>query len=376
MFIAVVFCFFQLDAPNRDFIKTRAVVDSAISRKAFPSATLLIWQNGKILLHESFGRLAYDIASRKTDTLTLYDLASLTKPLSVTLSLMKFHSEGKIQLTDSLKQFIPEAANGGKENLTLQNLLLHQSGLIAFRRYYDCCSTETQALAKIYSDTLVKPIGEKTIYSDLNFVLLGKVVEKISGSSLSDHFTETFAKPMGLKNLMFLPPDSLSYRIAPTETDTLWKFSRPRPKVHDPTAAILGGISGNAGLFGNASDILKLLSPILKNGTSDSIQFFTPATIEIFTTKDPRHNGRALGWDMRGESEKPSTGKYFSMKTFGHTGFTGTSVWIDPTRNLCVIFLTNRVYPTSQNRQILSVRRALHDAIIEDLERGTKRKPR
>ncbi len=367
MLVALLICWVQLALPN--FAKTRAVIESSIQTKAFPSATLLVWKDGEILHHESFGRLTYERSSRKTDTLTLYDLASLTKPLAVTLTLMKFHSEGKIRLEDSLKTFLPQTANGGKENLTLKDLLLHQSGLIAFRRYYDCCSTETQVLTRIYSDTLIRRIGDTTIYSDLNFVLLGKVVEAISGKRLDQHFAETFATPLGLKNLMFVPPDSLAYRIAPTEVDTHWKFSFPRPKVHDPTAALLGGTSGNAGLFGNARDILRLLLPLLNGGTLDSLRFFTPETIRLFTTRDPKHKLRALGWDMRTNSEKTSTGKYFSMNTFGHTGFTGTSIWIDPERNLCVIFLTNRVYPTSTNRQILSVRRALHDAIIEDLER-------
>lgn len=365
LLIALILCF-QTQSP--DFAKTRAVVEASIRNGAFPSATLLIWKDGKVFLHESFGRLTYASSSRNTDTLTLYDLASLTKPLAVTLSLMKFHSEGKIRLNDSLKQFLPQTANGGKENLTLKDLLLHQSGLIAFRRYYDCCSTETQVLSRIYNDTLIRRIGDTTIYSDLNFVLLGKVVEAISGKRLNEHFAETFAQPLGLTNLMFNPPDSLSYRIAPTEVDTHWKFSFPRPRVHDPTAAMLGGISGNAGLFGNAGDILHLVLPLLNGGKLDSLHFFTPETIARFTTRDSKHKMRALGWDMRTNSEKTSTGKYFSMNTFGHTGFTGTSLWIDPSRKLCVIFLTNRVYPTSSNRQILSVRRALHDAIIEDLE--------
>ncbi len=352
-----------------DFSRTRAVIESSIRNGAFPSATILVWKDGNVLLHESFGRLTYEQTARQTDTLTLYDLASLTKPLAVTLSLMKFHSEGKIRLTDSLKTFLPQTANGGKEHLTIRDLLLHQSGLIAFRRYYDCCSTETQVLSRIYNDTLIRRIGETTIYSDLNFVLLGKVVEAISGKRLDEHFVETFARPLGLKHVMFSPPDSLSYRIAPTEVDTHWKFSFPRPKVHDPTAAMLRGVSGNAGLFGNASDILRLVLPLLNGGKVDSLHFFTPETIALFTTRDPKHKLRALGWDMRTNSEKTSTGKYFSMSTFGHTGFTGTSLWIDPSRNLCVIFLTNRVYPTASNRQILSVRRALHEAIIEDLER-------
>ncbi|MCS6988625.1 MAG: serine hydrolase [Chloroherpetonaceae bacterium] len=366
MLIALLGLCLQLLAP--DFPKTRAVIESAIKQKAFPSATVLVWKDGKTLLHESFGRLTYEPNSRKTDTLTLYDLASLTKPLVVTLSLMKFHSEGKIRLDDSLKTFLPETANGGKERLTLKDLLLHQSGLVAFRRYYDCCSTETQVLTRIYADTLIRRAGDTTIYSDLNFVLLGKVVEAISGKRLDEHFSETFCEPLGLKNLTFNPPDSLAYRIAPTEADENWKFARKRPRVHDPTAAMLGGVSGNAGLFGNASDILRLLLPLLNGGAIDSLRFFSPETITLFTTRDPKLKLRALGWDMRTNGEKTSTGKYFSMETFGHTGFTGTSVWIDKRRNLCVIFLTNRVYPTSENRQILAVRRALHDAVMEDLK--------
>jgi serine-type D-Ala-D-Ala carboxypeptidase len=354
------------------FEKVRTVIRNAIKDTAFPSAVALVWQNDTIKFHEAFGRLTYDTASAKTDTLTLYDLASLTKPLSGTLAIMKLYSDGKLSLDDSVKKFIPEFANHKKDGILIRHLLLHTSGLVAFRRYYTSCKTAEDVLQKIYNDSLIKPIGDSVIYSDLNYVIVGELIKRITGMPHSDYLDSVFAKPLGLTNLMFTPPDSLAYRIAPTETDTNWKFPTRKPRVHDPTSAMLGGISGNAGLFGAATDIAKLATLMLHGGTENGITFFSTETVKKFTARDTVHRERALGWDMRTNSEKTVTGKYFSMQTYGHTGFTGTSIFIDPSRRLCVILLTNRVYPTSTNNKIRAVRRAFHDAVIESLEKPRK----
>ncbi len=357
-----------LSRSPKPFEKVRKTVEGAIKDSAFPSAVVAVMQNGRVLFHEAFGRLTYDTLSARTDTNTIYDLASVTKVLATTLCLMRLYDEGKIRLTDSVKTFIPEFGNRGKEKILIRNLLIHDSGLIPFRRYSQFCPSADSALRHIYNDTLIKPVGDSTIYSDLNFILLGEIIRRITGKPLNDYFQETFAQPLGLRHTLFAPPDSLRYRIAPTEVDCTWKLPFARPLVHDPTAALSGGVSGHAGLFSTASDILALMQVVMNGGSFGGRTFFKKETVELFTLRDSVHRVRALGWDVRDTGEKASTGKYFSMQSYGHLGYTGTSVWVDPTRQLCVVFLTNRVYPTSANNKIRAVRRLLHDAVIESLD--------
>jgi CubicO group peptidase (beta-lactamase class C family) len=359
--------------PPKPFEKVRKTIEAAIKDSAFPSAVVAVMQNGRVLFHEAFGRLTYDTLSARTDTSTIYDLASLTKVLSTTLCIMRLYDEGKIRLTDSVKTFIPEFGNRGKEKILVRNLLIHDSGLIAFRRYSQFCPNADSALQHIYNDTLIKPVGDSTIYSDLNFILLGEIIRRITGKPLNEYFEETFVRPLGLRHTFFAPPDSLRYRIAPTEVDCTWKLPFARPLVHDPTAALFGGVSGHAGLFSTASDILTLMQVVMNGGSFGGRTFFKKETVALFTQRDSVHRVRALGWDMRDSGEKASTGKYFSMQSYGHLGYTGTSVWVDPTRQLCVVFLTNRVYPTSANNKIRAVRRLLHDAVIESLDELTPR---
>jgi len=354
--------------PPKPFEKVRKTIEAAIKDSAFPSAVVAVMQNGRVLFHEAFGRLTYDTLSARTDTNTIYDLASVTKVLATTLCLMRLYDEGKFRLTDSVKTFIPEFGNRGKEKILIRNLLIHDSGLIAFRRYSQFFPSAEAALRHIYNDTLIKPVGDSTIYSDLNFILLGEIIRRITGKPLNEYFEETFAKPLGLQHTFFAPPDSLRYRIAPTEVDCTWKLPFARPLVHDPTAALFGGVSGHAGLFSTASDILSLMQVMMNGGSFGGHTFFKKETVALFTQRDSVHRARALGWDVRDGGEKASTGKYFSMQSYGHLGYTGTSVWVDPTRQLCVVFLTNRVYPTSANNKIRAVRRLLHDAVIESLD--------
>ncbi|MFN3385863.1 MAG: serine hydrolase domain-containing protein [Candidatus Thermochlorobacter sp.] len=363
-----------LGAPPKPFEKVRRVISDAIKDSAFPSAVVAVMQNDRLVFHEAFGHLTYDTLSARTDTNTIYDLASVTKVLATTLSVMRLYDDGQLSLTDPVAKFIPEFANRGKEQILLRNLLIHDSGLIAFRRYSQFCPNADSALKHIFNDTLIRRTGDSTIYSDLNFILLGEIVRRITHKRLDEYFYETFARPLGLQNTFFNPPDSVLYRIAPTEVDCTWKLPFKRPLVHDPTSALFGGVAGHAGLFSTASDILTIMKMLMHGGSLYGKTFLKPETVQRFTTRDSVHRVRALGWDVRDAGEKASTGKYFSMQSYGHLGFTGTSVWVDPTRTLCVVFLTNRVYPTSANNKIRAVRRQLHDAVIESLEELAEKK--
>lgn len=360
--------------PSKPFDKVRKVVTDAIQDSAFPSAVVAVMQSDRVLFHEAFGHLTYDTLSPRADTSTIYDLASVTKVLATTLCVMRLYDEGKLALSDPVSKFIPEFANRGKENILLRNLLIHDSGLIPFRRYSQFCPSADSALRHIFNDTLIRRTGDSTIYSDLNFILLGEIVQRLTGQRLDEYFYQTFARPLGLRHTFFNPPDSVLYRVAPTEVDCTWKLPFKRPLVHDPTAALFGGVAGHAGLFSTTSDILTIMRMVMNGGSLNGRTFIKPETIRLFTTRDSVHRVRALGWDVRTASENTSTGKYFSMQSYGHLGFTGTSVWVDPTRNLCVVFLTNRVYPTSANNKIRTVRRLLHDAVIESLDELAEKK--
>lgn len=355
-------------AKREKFENVDEVIESAIADSAFPSAVVGVLQGNKVVFHNAYGRLTYEESSPKTTLNTIYDLASLTKALATTLSLMKLYEEGKFRLTDKASRYLPELKGYGKEQITIRHLLLHTAGFVPFRPFIRTCFFPKDVMQSIYHDSLRYTPGTKTIYSDIDFILLGELVKRISARPLDEYFHENFVKPLGLRATFFLPPDSLRYRIAPTEHDTTWSLPRARPLVHDPNAALLGGVAGHAGLFSTSGDILRLMSMVMNGGKFNGKDILQPEIVWLFTKRDTVLRKRALGWDMKSPGGRSSAGRYFSLFTFGHLGFTGTSVWVDPTRSLCVVFLTNRVYPNALNKQIRRVRSVLHDAVIQSLE--------
>lgn len=360
---------------KKNFDKVRTVINTAIQDSAFPSATVLVMQKGTRLFHEGFGRMTYDLSSRRTDTTTVYDLASVTKVLATTLSIMKLYELGKLRLDDSVSKFIPEFANHGKERITLTNLLIHDGGLPAFRPYERTHTAPDEAMRSLYNETPKALPGDTTIYSDLDFILLGEIVRRITGKRLDQFFTDTFAEPLGLQTTGFYagapPPDSIRQFITPVETDSGWKATslETRPLVHDPRAAFFGGVAGHAGLFSSASDAATLMQMLMNGGEFGGTRYLKRETIALFTKRHSMKSTRALGWDTRSQDTTASTGKYFSQGSYGHLGYTGTSIWVDQARQLCVIFFTNRVYPTSSNNKIRAVRKRLHDAVIQSLSK-------
>jgi CubicO group peptidase (beta-lactamase class C family) len=221
----------------------------------------------------------------------------------------------------------------------------------------------------VFATPLVATPGDTTIYSDLGMITMGKVIEKVAGTSLDVYLEETFFGPLGMNSTMYNPPKKLLGRIAPTEIDTLWRKALVRGQVHDENAALLGGVSGHAGLFSTSSDLALLLQMLLNKGTYAGRRYLSGKTIEEFTQTRQAQGERYLGWGNY-TPDNSSAGKLFSASSFGHTGFTGTSVWVDPERGLFVILLTNRVYPTRANLRIARVRPAVHDAVVRALESG------
>ncbi len=360
-------------ADKNIFEKVDSILNTSIADSAFPDAVILIQKDGKVIHEKAFGYYTYDPSSGKVSVNTMYDLASLTKVIATTTATMICYDRGLFKLDDKVAKYLPKFGVNGKESVTIRNLLVHDSGLrpdIPSYRVFDSVKNKEQGVMnEIFSDSLVYPTGTKMVYSDLNFILMGKIIEKVTGTSLDKFCEKNIFKPLGMNSTMFNPPDSLVYRIAPTEYDNYWRYRQIRGTVHDETSQLLGGVAGHAGLFSTAGDLAKLLQMLLNKGIYQGRRYIKASTVEMFVKRQSDLSSRALGWDTK-SSAYSSAGHLFSNSSYGHTGFTGTSVWTDPTRNLIVVFLTNRVYPTRKNLKILRVRPEVHDAIIEALEKG------
>jgi CubicO group peptidase (beta-lactamase class C family) len=341
-------------------------MSAAIRDSVFPGAQLAIARDGILVCNKSFGTFTYQAGSPPVTNSTLFDLASLTKVIATTSDVMKLHDEGMLDLADRVSKFIPEFAAGEKADITIRQLLTHTSGLPAHREFYKICKSADAALDSVFATRLVDQPGDTTIYSDLGMITLGKVVEHVTGSSLDEYSEREFFDPLQMGNTMFNPPASLRGRAAPTEVDTAWRKKMIQGTVHDENAWFLGGVSGHAGLFSTASDLAVFMQMIMNGGVYGGHRYLQDSTVKEFVGGQGEIGGRALGWDTK-SIKGSSAGDLFSSKSFGHTGFTGTSIWADPVRNLFVVLLTNRVYPTRNNNKIHSFRPKLHDAVLRAL---------
>lgn len=354
------------------------LVNSGITNKYFPGAQLLIGTPDKIILEKNFGRYTYDSDAQAVTNESIFDLASVTKVIATTTAIMQLYDNNRLNINDNVSLYIPEFATQEKGDIKIVNLLLHNSGLKAWIPFYKTCTTREQALNVLYNTPLDNPVGSKFVYSDLNAVLLGLIVEKITGTGLDEYCRTNIFFPMGMDNTTFLPDDRMKNMALPTENDTYWRKKLLQGEVHDETAAIMGGVSGNAGLFSNAEDLYKFMKIMLSrskfyNAHSRGLTEETLAStdvIQLFTKKwetASYNNLRALGWDTKPEptSYRAPCGEKFSDNSFGHTGYTGTSVWADADKNLIVIFLTNRVYPSRENNGIREIRPEIHNMAVD-----------
>jgi CubicO group peptidase (beta-lactamase class C family) len=350
--------------------KVGRILDDAVKAKVFPGGVLIVGRNGKVVLKRPFGRLSYESGSARVADDTLYDLASLTKAVVTTTLAMIFYEQGKLVLDKPVQDYIPEFLGNDKRRVTVADLLAHTSGTLWWKDFYRQVSGLTaseakeRVLADIYTMPLDYPPRTKSVYSDLGILLLGEILERISGRSLDDLAEEEIFEPLGMDDTMFEPDASLRDRIAPTEEDP-WRGRVVHGEVHDENAFALGGVAPHAGLFSTAPDLARFAQMMLNGGVYGTHRIVRRSTIERFTTRTGLvpNSSRALGWDT--PSEVSSAGRYFSASSYGHTGFTGSSIWIDPRHDLFVILLTNRVHPTRENRQILEIRPAVHDAVMK-----------
>ncbi len=344
------------------------VINKAVEDEAFPGAVVLIWKDGKSIYEKAYGNYTYDKSSPKVKTNTLYDLASVTKVVATTSAAMICYDSKLFSLDDKVIKYIPEFGVNGKENITIKNLLLHNAGLPAWKKFYGRDLNYDDVIKEIYSSQLEYKTGEKTVYSDLGIITLGKIIEKVTNKSLDNFCEVEIFNPLEMNTTFYNPKDSLKKLCAPTETDDYWRMKTLQAEVHDETSAMLNGVAGHAGLFSTAEDIAKLMSVLMNKGKYRDVQIIKQSTVELFTKRYSEESTRALGWDTKSDSGS-SAGIYFSKNSFGHTGYTGTSIWADPDRNLFVVFLTNRVYPTRENTKIQKVRPQLHNAVIKSIEK-------
>jgi beta-glucosidase-like glycosyl hydrolase/CubicO group peptidase (beta-lactamase class C family) len=342
------------------------IILGAISDSVTPGAALAIGRHGRLVRLRGYGRQDWDPASPTVTDSTLYDLASLTKVVATTTAIMQLVETEDLQLDAPVGRYLPEWGDGWKKTVTVRDLLRHRGGLPPFRPFWQELAGREAYRRAIGELPAAYSPGERTVYSDLGFITLGFIAEQISGEPIDVLLERSLFGPLGLRETRFTPPASLHERVAPTEIDTVFRHAHLRGVVHDENAHALGGVAGHAGLFSSARDLAVFAQRILDAAAGVLVERFpSPATVSVFVRRQDPASSRALGWDT--PSEGSSAGRFMTAAAFGHTGFTGTSLWVDPELDLFVVLLTNRVNPTRENRRHIPLRRAVHDAVVTSI---------
>lgn len=395
--------------PTREEIREGlAVIDSiardGIAQKAFPGCVILAAYKGDIIYHKSFGNYEYG-SSPAMSPESIFDLASVTKISATTVSVMKLYEEGKLDLDKTLGDYLSWTNGTNKAGLVIKDILLHQAGLVPFIAFYkETIDTNTGTPSPViyaskpgkgygvrvaeniylrddWNDTMMNrilksPLGPKNkyVYSDNDFIFLGKIIEEISGQTLDRYTQQNFYNPLGMYSTGFKPRGRFQMEcLVPTETEKHFRQQTTRGDVHDEGASMFGGVAGHAGLFSNAYDLSLLYQMLLNGGELNGKKYFKPETIRLFTGYNSKISRRGLGFDKPEKDnalrKEPYPSQLASAQTFGHTGFTGTCVWVDPATELVYIFLSNRVYPTRNNNKLsqLLIRGKIQDAIYRAL---------
>ena len=376
-----------------------SIANDAIAKGAMPGCVVLVVKDGRIAFDKAYGYLTYDKTEPVTTT-SVYDMASVTKICATTISVMKLYDEGRIDIKKKLGDYLPWTRGSNKEDLTIENILLHQAGLqawipffketidangVPFPRYYSTKQTETFGIRvardlfmrtdwrdTMYKRILQSPLGAagKYVYSDNDFIFLGKIIEAVGGMPLDEYARKEFYVPMGLTCTGFNPRDHfLLSSVVPTESEKIFRRQLLRGDVHDPGAAMFGGVAGHAGLFSNAYDIASIMQMLLNGGTFNGKKYLNASTVQLFTAYQSEFSRRGYGFDKPEKDNATRTDPYpgllISPLAFGHTGFTGTCAWADPARHVVFIMLSNRVNPDGgDNKKLLNmnVRGKMQDA--------------
>lgn len=319
----------------------KEIVERGLRQKRMPGCVVCVGRRGSIVYHQAFGSKQLAPQTRPMTVDTVFDMASITKPVVTATCVMKLVEDGRLRLGDRISKHLPKFDAEGKGRITIRQLLTHQSGLIPDNALSDYLDGPEKAWERICALKLVGPIGESFRYSDVNFIVLGKLVERLSGKSLHDYSQEAVFQPLGMKETGFLPRKELQLRAAPTQRrENHWM----RGEVHDPRAHALGGVAGHAGLFSTSRDLAIYCQTLLDGGTRGK-RILSARTVQVMTGPQRVSSGiRGLGWDKQ-TGYSSNRGDLLTDAAFGHGGFTGTVIWIDPGLDLFFIFLSNRVHP-------------------------------
>jgi CubicO group peptidase (beta-lactamase class C family) len=339
-----------------------SIVRIGLEQGAAPGAALAVGRFGRLVHLKGYGAIDYAAGAPTVDATTIYDLASLTKVVATTTAAMILEEEGKLDLSRTVQSYLPEFTAPDKASITVRMLLTHRGGLEAFAPLWKASHGRAEYLAQINARPLANPPGTKIIYSDWDFVLMGMIVERITGTTLDAFTAARVFGPLGMTSARFTPDTTdtaLMRRIVYTALDTL--RGQLHGTVHDPNAWALGGVAGHAGLFASARDLAVFVQMLLNGGTYAGVRILKPTTIARWTSAQDVGSSRALGWDT--PSAVSSAGRYFSPRSFGHTGYTGTSIWVDPERGLFVVLLMNRVNSRGEATRHVQLRRDVADAV-------------
>ena len=366
---------------DKIFAPAFAILHEAINQKAFPAASVAVTHSGSLVALKALGSFTSEAGAPSSSRslreggqdavhpTTLFDLASLTKAVATTTIAMLLYERGLLDLEAPVSAIVPEfttdaARDPRRQEVTLRMLLTHSSGLPAHEKFFLKARTRAELLQAAFTTPLAVDPATRTEYSDIGFIILGTALERLADESL-DRFSqrEIFA-PLAMTHTTFNPPLEIRAKIPPTADDQTFRRRIIQGEVQDENASVLGGVAPHAGLFSTAEDLAKFAQAMLNHGSP----ILRPETVALFTRREstPPGTSRALGWDT--PSAPSQSGKYFSPQSFGHLGYTGTSLWIDPARQLSITLLTNRTWPDSSNQAIKQIRPKFHDAIIEALK--------
>ena len=353
-------------AQDERFCDAFAILERAIGNRAFPACSVAITLGGELIAQKALGHFTYEISSPEVSNGTIFDLASLTKVVATTSMAMILYERGVLDLGAPVVAIIPEfgAADALRAQVTLRMLLAHSSGLPAYEKLFLRAHSRDELLHAALTTELTAAPGTHAEYSDIGFIILGVALERLADEPLQVFCQREVFGPLAMSHTTFSPAKTLRDLIPPTADDRTFRKRVIQGEVQDENASVLGGVAGHAGLFSTAGDLALFAHSVLNGG----YPILRPETVLLFTRREsaPNKTSQALGWDT--PSSPSQSGKYFGPRSFGHLGYTGTSLWLDPDRQLSITLLTNRTWPDCQNQSIKQVRPAFHDAVVEALE--------
>ncbi len=355
----------RYDDQNDRFGAAFHILEEAIAARSFPAASVAVTHQGNLVALRALGRFTYEATSPPPTPETLFDLASVTKVVATTAMAMVLYQRGLLDLEIPVISIVGEFAGEDprRDDITLRMLLAHSSGLPAYEKLFLRAKTRDELLAAAFTTPLAHNPGEHSAYSDIGFIVLLVALERLADETLDRFCQREVFGPLGMNRTTFNPAPDLHSSIPPTADDRTFRKRIIQGEVQDENASVMGGVAGHAGLFATSGDVALFAHALLRGGGP----ILRPETLSVFTKRvsAPEGSSRALGWDT--PSSPSQSGKYFSPNSYGHLGYTGTSLWIDPDRQLSITLLTNRTWPDCENKAIKQVRPLFHDKIAEAL---------